>query len=131
MPASVAIAAPSTVLPQFLCRAFSHSREYVVEQNDYVNGGRQTRLLTTSSRKSWRMDAAVSSTILTSLSAFYLARKGPLQPFYFYDLTLTTTVYDATGALTAGRHVVHFSREYRQDLVIGKSSAAIELTELA
>lgn len=132
MPASVANAAPTTVLPAFLCRSFLHSREYVVEQTDYADGGRQTRLVTTSSRKSWQLEPACSAAVLASISDFYLARKGPLQPFYFYDLTQGGgVVYDDTGVATNGRYTVKFTGDYQHDISVGKSFAQIGIVELA
>ena len=131
MPASVANAAPTTVLPAFLCRSFLHSRQYNVDQTDYANGERQTRLVTTSSRKSWQLEPACSAAVLASLSDFYLARKGSLQPFYFYDLTQGGVTHDPTGVATTGRYTVHFNGPYQHDIVVGKSYAQIELVELA
>jgi hypothetical protein len=56
MPGSVQNAAPTTVLPQSLCRAFTHSREYPVIENEYRNAESQRSVLpTTNSRKQWRL----------------------------------------------------------------------------
>lgn len=131
MPGSVAVASPTTVLPQFLCRAFAHSREYSVPQSSYSDGSRQVHLLTTSSLKSWPLTAVCTPTILSALSAFYLARKGPLEPFYFYDLTVAGAVHDPTGVATTGRFTVHFSGEYQGSLIMGKSEASFMLVEVA
>jgi len=36
MPGSIANAAPATVMPNSLCRAFVHTREYPVIDNEYT-----------------------------------------------------------------------------------------------
>ena len=55
MPGSIQTAAPATVLPRTLCRAFVHSREYPVIDNDYRNGESQCSVQAATSRKRWRL----------------------------------------------------------------------------
>ena len=50
MPGSVANAAPATVLPNSLCRAFVNTREFPVIDNEYRNG--ESRRAVPSSRSS-------------------------------------------------------------------------------
>ena len=57
MPGSVQNAAPATVLPQSLCRAFAHERAYPMIENAYKNGESQRSVLATASRKRWRIPA--------------------------------------------------------------------------
>jgi len=45
MPGSVQNAAPATVLPLSLSRAFEHSREFLVSVNEYTDGSSQRGLL--------------------------------------------------------------------------------------
>ena len=56
MPGSVQNAAPMTVLPQNLCRAFVHAREYALLENEYRNGESQRALLVATSRKRWSLE---------------------------------------------------------------------------
>lgn len=85
MPGSVQSAAPATVMPWSLCRAFVHSREYAVLGNDYRNGESQRDKLTATSRKRWHLAKRLKPADLATLRAFYEARNGPHEPFYFYD----------------------------------------------
>lgn len=85
MPGSVQNAAPSTVLPQSLSRAFAHDRAYPVIENEYGNGEFQRSALATTSRKQWRLAKRLAPAQLAALRDFYDARKGPTEPFYFYD----------------------------------------------
>jgi hypothetical protein len=55
MPGSVQNAAPLTVLPASLSRAFVHEREYPVLDNEYRNGESQRSVQATNSRKRWRL----------------------------------------------------------------------------
>jgi hypothetical protein len=51
MPGSVANAVPTTVLPNSLSRAFTHTREYPVIDNEYRNGESQRSAQAATSRK--------------------------------------------------------------------------------
>jgi len=133
MPNSIKNAAPSTVLPQSLCRAFAHTREYPVMENQYRNGESQRSVQATTSRKRWRLEKHLTPAQLQTLRAFYEARNGPVDPFYFYDPYETNPKfsYDQTGAATTGRHIVRFDCEWSQSADLATSSITIELIELA
>jgi hypothetical protein len=87
------------VLPQNLCRAFTHSREYPVLENEYKNGESQRSALVTNSRKKWRLAKRLTTAALQTLRDFYDARKGRTEPFYFYDPydTVPKFSYDPSG----------------------------------
>ena len=85
MPGSVQNAAPATVLPQSLCRAFAHERAYPMIENAYKNGESQRSVLATASRKRWRMAKRLPAALLQTLRNFYDARNGTTEAFYFYD----------------------------------------------
>jgi len=133
MPGSVQNAAPATVLPNSLCRAFAHAREYPVVENEYRNGESQRAVLATNSRKRWRLAKWLTPALLQQLRAFYEARKGPAEPFYFYDTYETSPKFshDPTGVATAGRYTVRFADEWSQSVGPGRSDVQIELIELA
>jgi hypothetical protein len=65
------------VLPQSLCRAFVHSREYPVQVNEYRNGEAQRGRLADTSRKRWRLGKRLTPDEIQTLRDFYDARKGP------------------------------------------------------
>jgi phage-related protein len=133
MPSSVQNAAPSTVLPNSLCRAFARSHEYPVVESEYRNGESQRAVLASNSRKRWRLVKRLTPALLEQLRAFYEARKGPTEPFYFYDPYETNPKfsYDPIGVATAGRYTVRFDSEWNQTAGLGRSDVSIELVELA
>jgi hypothetical protein len=132
-PGSVSNAAPATVLPWSLCTAFSHSREYAVIENEYKNGESQRSKLVSTSRKRWTTARRLTPAILEDFRDFYDARKGPHEPFYFYDPWDTSPKfsYDPTGAQTTGRYTVRFDCPWTQTVGMGRADIQISLVELA
>ena len=120
MPGPIQNAAPTTVLPNSLSRAFVHEREYPVIDNEYRNGESQGSVQASNSQ-------------LAALRDFYDARQGPTEPFYFYDPYETSPKFshDPTGQATAGRYTVRFNGEWNQSTGLGRSDVSIELVELA
>jgi hypothetical protein len=133
MPGSVQNAAPTTVLPQSLCRAFSHARAYPIIENEYKNGESQRSVLATTSRKKWTLRKRLTPTLLQALRNFYDARNGTHEPFYFYDPYDASPrfSYDPTGVATTGRYTVRFNTDWTQSVGPGRSDVDIELIELA
>jgi hypothetical protein len=137
MPGSVANAAPTTVLPWSLCKAFSHSREYAVNDNEYRDGSSQrglfVGLLVATSRKSWKTSRRLTPSTLAAFRTFYDARKGPHQPFYFYNPWETSPKfsYDATGVKTTGRYTVRFVGTWEQMVGLGRADVNIAIIEIA
>ena len=133
MPGSVQNAAPATVMPQLLCRAFSQAREYIVLENEYRNGESQRNRLVETSRKRWHTARRLTPTLLEAFRDFYDARKGPQEPFYFYDPWETNPkfTHDPTGAATIGRYTVRFEGFWEQAVGLGRAEFPITLVELA
>ncbi len=133
MPGSISNAAPTTVLPYSLCKAFSHSREYAVVENEYRNGESQRGWLTETSRKRWSTQRRLTPAQLEAFREFYDDRKGPQEPFYFYDPWDTNPKfsYDPTGVETIGRYVVRFDCAWNQAVGMGRIDIQIDLVELA
>ena len=133
MPGSVENAAPVTVLPQSLCRAYAHEREYLLVENEYRNGESQRSTQTATSRKRWRLTKRLTPAALQTLRDFYDARKGPAEPFYFYDPYETSPKFssDPTGQAVAGRYTVRFNSDWQQSCGPGRSDVQIELLEIA
>lgn len=133
MPGSVQNAAPTTVMPQSLSRAFAHERAYPVVENEYKNGESQRSVLATNSRKRWRLAKRLPPAALQALGDFYDARNGPTEAFYFYDPYETSPKFshDPSGQATQGRYTVRFNGEWNQTSEPGRSSVNIELIELA
>jgi phage-related protein len=133
MPGSVQNTMPATVLPQSLCRAFVHTREYPAIDNEYRNGESQRSVESATSRKRWRLAKRLTPAQLQALRSFYEARNGPAEPFYFYDPYETNPkfCYDSTGQAVAGRYTVRFNCEWSQSLSPGRAEVEIELVEIA
>jgi hypothetical protein len=89
------------------------------------------------SRRRWRQGRRLSPSAMDTLRAFYEARKGPKEPFYVYDPyepapgQAIGSNYDWTGASTQGRYAVRFEGEFRQNLVLGRPTADLELFQVA
>jgi len=133
MPGSVENAAPSTVLPWSLSRAFVRRQEYPVVDNEYAGGESQRSVLASTSRKRWRLSKRLPPAELAALRDFYEARKGPEEPFYFYDPWDANPKfsYDPTGQATQGRYTVRFEGGWEQSAGIGLIEVSLELVELA
>jgi hypothetical protein len=133
MPGSVQNAAPLSVLPASLSRAFVHEREYPVLDNEYAGGESQRSVQATNSRKRWRLAKRLTSAQLVTLRDFYDARNGPTEPFYFYDPWDTNPKfsYDPTGQQTEGRYTVRFEGAWEQSAGIALIEVTVELVELA
>jgi len=133
MPGSVANAAPATVLPVSLSRAFTHERSYPLVENEYKNGESQRSVLSTNSRKRWRLSKRLTPAALQTLRDFYDARNGAAEAFYFYDPYETNPKFssDPSGQTTTGRYTVRFNSGWQQSCGPARSDAEIELLELA
>ncbi len=133
MPGSVQNAAPLAVLPASLSRAFVHQREYPVLDNEYLNGESQRSVQATNSRKRWRLAKRLTPAQLAALRDFYDARKGPTEPFYFYDPYETSPKFshDPTGQAVAGRYTVRFASAWEQSTSLARTDLMLELIELA
>ncbi|GIU74779.1 MAG: hypothetical protein KatS3mg004_1866 [Bryobacteraceae bacterium] len=133
MPGSVQNAAPLTVLPASLSRAFVHEREYPVIDNEYRNGESQRFVQATNSRRRWRLAKRLTAAQLSALRDFYDARKGPTEPFYFYDPYETSPKFshDPTGQALPGRYTVRFAGSWEQSSLVARTDVSIELVEVA
>ena len=133
MPGSVENAAPSMVLPWSLSRAFVRSQEYPILDNEYAGGESQRSVLASTSRKRWRLAKRLAPTELVALRDFYEARKGPQEPFYFYDPWDASPKfsYDPTGQATPGRYAVRFEGGWEQNVNVGLGEVSLGLVEVA
>jgi phage-related protein len=133
MPSSVENAAPATVLPASLCRAFVHERAYPLVENEYRNGESQRSVQAANSRKRWRLAKRLRPADLQTLRDFYNARQGSTEAFYFYDPYETSPKFshDPTGQAVAGRHTVRFESDWNQTVGLVRADVEIVLVEVA
>jgi hypothetical protein len=130
MPASVQNAVATTVMPFFLARQFTASREVLVQENVYRDGERQLGLLADTSRKTFITTLAMTAAQLTAMRDFFLARKGGSEPFYFYYGPECHYSYDPSGLGSEGRYTVIFLSPWEQVIGMGRSEASVQLIEV-
>ena len=128
MPGSVALAAPSTVLPNTLCSAFEEVRAFATRENGYPNGDYQAAAVSTTARRQWALGKRLTVAQWETLRQFFVARKGPLQPLYWYPLR---SQYDASGASTTGRITVRFDGSLSRTYEMGRQGVSLRLIEIA
>lgn len=126
---SVANAAPVTVMPASLCTAFAESLEVVALGVEYHDGTLERSRLAATSRRRFRLEKRLSTAALTALAAFWAARRGELEPFYFYHGK--EGAHDPTGVSTAGRYTVRFASAWSESWGMARADVALELVELA
>ena len=137
MPGNVPNAAPTTVLPSILCAAFARQVERIVAVNEYKSGERQVRSRVTLSRGRWTATIKRTSVQMAALRAFFLARKGKGQAFWFYDPFEVAagqppgSNWDASGTSTTGRYAVRFDSSLSRVLLIPRSQVQIALIEIS
>jgi len=70
---------------------------------------------------------------MAELRAFYEARNGPHEAFYFYDPYETFPLFshDPTGEALQGRYTVRFEGGWSQAMGLGRGDAEIQLVEVA
>lgn len=123
------------VMPQFLSEAFIQEREYLANVNEYADGASQRELVLFASRRKWILKPKAHYSVIVAIKNFFIARKGGMYPFYFYDYTESSPKgnYDATGVDTNGRFLVRFEGPWNQQKTVGQIMAAdcrlVELIE--
>lgn len=133
MPGNLQAAAPASVLPYGLCSAFEEQRTYEVSVSEYATGESQREARATSPRRTWRQARKLKPAQLTELITFYRARKGGTEPFWFYDLRVSTPYgnYDATGASSNGRFAARFEGPFGFTLQLGRAEVSFVIVEIA
>lgn len=131
MPGNVQNAAATLVLPAGLCSAYSQSREWACDSNQYRSAEWQVRSRTATSRRTWRQSRRLTAAALVTLRNFYDSVGGPWKPFYFYDLQdQPGGTYDATGVATTSRYTVRFEGEWGQTMSLARGEAGLVLVEI-
>jgi len=130
MPGNIQQAAPSSVMPNALCTAFSESREYSQLQAQYHDATTERSQLAQTSRKAFKLAQRLAAARAAALKAFWDSQQGGVVPFLFYNLAEGT--YDATGNSTQGRYTVVFRGNWSQTTGILRTDVPqIELVEVA
>jgi hypothetical protein len=83
-------------------------------------------------RRVWELSKRLTTTQLTDLYNFMIARKGRTQAFYFYDSWETVGfAYDVSGSSTVGRYKVRFDSEYSSIRELARHTISLRLIEVA
>jgi hypothetical protein len=128
MPGIVTQAVAAAVMPYALASEYSEGRTWPVVEQGPMPDGRYIRYpQAAANRQEWRIGRRLSSSDFAALKAFFLARKGSLQAFYFYPVAAN---YDATGASTTGRYLVRFTGSFSMTHTLGRDTAAFALVQV-
>lgn len=131
MPGSVVNAAPSTVLPYGRYRKFVVSSTYRVDTQVYPDGNSQRQLRVATARQRWDLSLQLIPSTAEAFLSFYDARRGSLEPFWFYDLVSEpTAVWDPTGVATVGRITVRFDGPMSVARGMGRFTVDFSLVEI-
>ncbi len=130
MPGSVSNASPSDVLPEFICRQLTASREFLARRNDYKGGETQVALVASTSRKSFSGTVRLSPANMATWRAFFEAHVH--EPFYLYYPWETDPKWshDPTGVASDGRYTVRFDGGWEQAMSIGRGEVSVRLVEV-
>ncbi len=128
MPGNVAAASPSTVMPEVLARSFVAASEFLIDVNEYADSSVQTKAITTTSRKTWRLAAVMDATLLGTMRTFWEARRNG-EPFWFYFWR--EGAHDPTGLSTVGRYAAVFVGGWNEVTTLGRSIVELMIQEVA
>lgn len=127
MPGIVSQATASTVLPPGLASAYTECPAWPVLGNGPLpDGSRLTRVQGAADRLEWKLARRPTGAAYDTLLAFWVARKGAHQTFYFYPVLAQ---YDATGVSTTGRYLVRFLGAFRHERLSGIDGARFDLVQ--
>lgn len=128
MPGIVTQAVATTVLPYALSSEFVESYDWpIVENGPFPDGSYVRHKQGTASRRGWRLSRRLSSAQFTDLLAFWTARKGTHEAFYFYPVQAQ---HDATGVSTTGRFLVRFNGALNVTHTMGRDGSDFGLIQL-
>ena len=136
MPGNIQTSTPTTVLPKGLCTGFTLVLDFPVAVNIYKSGEYQAALLVDNARRMWQLTRKLPSAGSDELAAFYLARGGAAQAFWFYDPFEAAgdagSNWDSTGTVTNGRYCVRFDGGMgQQQARPGRQDSSFTLKEIA
>jgi len=128
MPGTVSQAVATTVLPYSLASEFVECRTWpVIENGPFPDGSYLKALQGAADRREWGLARRLTGAQYNSLLAFWAARKGSHQPFYFYPVEAQ---HDATGVSTTGRLLVRFLGQFSTTHIVGRDGAGFRLIQV-
>jgi hypothetical protein len=136
VPANVSNAAPATVFPDVHWTSLQAVSDWSTAVTEYPDGSSQRRSLPGGSPAKARLRfigrARLDATAMAALRAFYVARKGKQQAFFFYWGWETSPMFshDPTGTETVGRYTVRFANDWTQQWGLARGEVEVELVEI-
>jgi len=132
MPGNVTNASIGIVMPWALARSFARAQPWKAKTNIYADGETQISLEVATSRKSWDLGLRLSPASLATLAAFWVTTKGPVLPFWFYDVweSVPKFSYDASGTATDGRYAVRFDGSFSTERGWPRHDVTVRLIEI-
>ena len=129
VPTNLQATQPATVLPYSFSATFTERRAFpIVENEHYADGRTQRSYQALVSRKAWSLAKRLTFSEWTALRNFYLARKGSLEPFYFYA---RKSEHDPAGLSIIGRYTVRFDGTLAESYDLGRHGVELALIETA
>ena len=134
-PGNVLSSVATTVLPASLYTAFTEVLTYDAMLLTYKNGESERNILVSAPRRLWRYTKRLKPSQHATLVAFFRARFGGLQAFYFYNILETVPRFttDPTGVATVGRVKARFVSphyEFTMDSPV-RGNVPLEMIECA
>jgi hypothetical protein len=119
-----------TTLPRVLASAFTLEMIYPSRMVEYKGGESEAALApyVDASAGQWpeqrrfRMTCVLPPALLVQLRDFYVARKGPTEPFYYYYPPETNPPYTPNPAGNTGRYTVRFDGGWNQETGMARSA---------
>jgi hypothetical protein len=130
MPNNLNPAAPTTVMPFFLMKAFSHEYRWECLVNPYPDGSSQRFPQALTPRSYFQLSRSMSPIEWAAMRIFFNEHQNG-RPFWFYDLHESKGKHDPTGADPVGRYVVVFDSGWSENTAIPRALASLGLREVA
>lgn len=132
MPGNPQPFAATVVMPAFLAKQFRRQQVHRVLRNEYMGGEAEASPQVATPRRFWEAVIQTARADLASMRNFYQDQKGPLIPFFMYDLSETVPIYtwDPSGDSPNGRYTVRFESAWFQSLEVGISIVNLRLIEV-
>lgn len=128
MPGIVSQATAAAVLPSGLASEYVECRNWpVMENGPFPDGSYLKHLQGEAERLEWKLTRRLTGAQYSALLAFWAARKGTHQAFYFYPVLAQ---YDATGVSATGRYLVRFQGSFSTTHAVGLDSAGFGLIQV-
>jgi hypothetical protein len=130
MPGNVRNAMATVTMPATLSTQFVREQGFPVQVSVYRDGRSQREAQADTPQRQWRLAKRLAPVSLAELRAFYEARGGPLEPFFFYDPYETDPPFAPAPAGDAGKYIVRFEGSFEQQSGIARADVNVTLVQV-